>query len=90
MLYHKNTEIKNKTFLEAKKGAKLLPDLRTAIFASLRGYFQGSYPSKLEGAAENLGYYPLSEATEEELGKINKIIEEISKMDGVDLSGTNS
>jgi len=79
-----------KTFLKAQKGKKGLPDLRTAIFATLKGYYQGVYPSKLEGVAAELGYYPLSEATPSELEKIEEIVAEVAKQEGVNLDGKNS
>ena len=59
------------------KGRRVLPDLGTAILANLRGYVNGSYPEPLSGAAKELGYYPLSMATEEELAKIEDIKKQV-------------
>jgi hypothetical protein len=59
------------------KGARILPDLETAILASLRGYLNGSYPKALTGDAEQLGYYPLSDATTEERARIEAISKKI-------------
>lgn len=81
---------KSKTFLKSQKGKKVLPDLRTAILASLRGYFQGSYPNKLDGIASEVGYYPLNEATFEEKEKIEEIISELEKREGTNLYGKDS
>lgn len=55
------------------KGNKVLPNLKTAILAKLRGYKNGSYPGPLSETARELGYYPLSDATEEEKIKIAEI-----------------
>jgi len=55
------------------KGSKILPDLRTAIFANIKGYINGSYAEPLTGIAQELGYYPLSMATEQENEQINYI-----------------
>ncbi len=65
-------------FLSGKRGNRLLPDLRTAIFARLKGYVDGFYPHELTGAAAELGYYPLSEATPEELAQIETEAQRIS------------
>jgi hypothetical protein len=59
------------------KGARILPDLETTILASLRGYLNGSYPKALTGDAEQLGYYPLSDATADERSKIEAISKKI-------------
>ena len=48
----------------------MLPDLPTAILARMRGYVGGSYPSPLRGAARELGYHPLQEASADELAAI--------------------
>lgn len=59
-------------FLDKKRGKRLLPDIRTAILARMRGYVGGFYPSPLKGAASELGYFPLSEATPQELMDIEE------------------
>lgn len=61
------------------KGSRLLPNLDLAIFAKIKGYINGSYPSQLTGKAKEIGYYPLSEATSEELEQIKAIKETIIK-----------
>lgn len=74
----KNTE---KNYIH--KGARIFPDLDTAILANLKGFINGSYPHSLPINITKLGYYPLSMANEEELKKINNIKTEI-------LSGNNN
>jgi len=59
-------------FLDQRRGRRLLPDIRTAILARMRGYVGGFYPSPLTGDAAELGYHPLSSATPEELAKIEE------------------
>lgn len=60
------------------KGLRILPDLKTAILANLKGFVNGFYPEPLFGLAKEIGYYPLSMASEKELEQIqiieNKII----------------
>lgn len=68
-------KIINKQKDKIYKGRRLLPSLDEAIFAKLKGYVNGSYPSMLKGKAEEIGYYPLSEATQEELNQIKSIKE---------------
>jgi hypothetical protein len=57
------------------QGKLILPDLPTAVLATLRGYKMGTYPKPLEGIAKELGYHPLSSATPEEMAKIRDMIE---------------
>lgn len=57
------------------QGKLILPDLPTAVLATLRGYKMGTYPKPLEGIAKELGYHPLSSATPEELAEIKGRIE---------------
>lgn len=65
------------------KGKRVLPDLRTAIFANIKGYINGSYPHPLSKEIEELGYYPLSMATQEEIEEINRVESQIwEKMNG--------
>ena len=59
------------------KGVRVFKNIELAILANLRGYVNGSYPEPLSGAAKELGYYPLSMATEQELEKINSIKKQI-------------
>lgn len=59
------------------KGKRVFPDLRTAIFANLKGYMNGSYPEPLSENIQRIGYYPLSMATEEEIAKINEIEQQV-------------
>lgn len=59
-------------FMNQRRGRRLLPDIRTAILARMRGYIGGFYPSPLKGEASELGYYPLSDATRDELKKIEE------------------
>ena len=55
------------------KGKRILPDLKTAIFANMKGYVNGAYKEPLSGPAQKLGYYPLSMATDKEMEQINAI-----------------
>ncbi len=55
------------------KGVRVFPDLRTAIFANLKGYINGNYPQPLPDNIKDIGYYPLSMATEEDIKRINEI-----------------
>ena len=59
------------------KGARVFPDLKTAILANLRGYMNGSYPEPLSGAARKIGYYPLSMATDKELEQIDDLEKQV-------------
>jgi len=59
-------------FLGQRKGSRVLPDIRTAILARMRGYIGGFYPSPLTGEAAEMGYYPLSSATPDEMIKIEE------------------
>jgi len=47
----------------------------TAILARMRGYVGGSYPTPLRGMAAELGYHPLSSASEEEMAAIRAEME---------------
>jgi len=66
-------KLENKEKNYINKGKKIFPNLRTAILAILRGYMNGSYPEPLSDSAKKNGYYPLSDATDEEIEKINII-----------------
>lgn len=59
------------------KGLKILPDLKTAIFAKIKGYVNGTYPEPLSGMAKKIGYYPLSMATDNEIKQINQIEKQV-------------
>ncbi len=67
--FDKKTEEKDYIY----KGNRILPDLKTAIFANIKGYINGAYPEPLTGIAKELGYYPLSLATDIEIEQINNI-----------------
>ena len=59
------------------KGIRMFKTLDEAILAKIKGYVNGSYPSPLTGKAKDIGYYPLSEATQEELNQIKAIKETV-------------
>jgi hypothetical protein len=67
----------NKAKDKIYKGKRLLPSLDEAIFAKIKGYVNGSYPSPLEGKSLDIGYYPLSEATPDEMKQIKAIKEAV-------------
>ena len=57
------------------RGKRLFDNPELAALALLRGYRVGGvYDHPLEGAARELGYYPLSDATDEEWEEINRIL----------------
>jgi len=62
-------------FIGGRKGSRVLPDVPTAILARMRGYVGGSYPTPLRGMAAELGYHPLSSASEEEMAAIRAEME---------------
>ena len=66
-------------FVGGLKGARVLPDLPTAVLARLRGHVGGSYPEPLRGIAAELGYHPLQSATEEELAAIQEEMDRITR-----------
>lgn len=74
---------KEKTNNSAKdiiyKGIRIFKTLDEAILAKIKGYVNGSYPAPLTGKAKDIGYYPLSEATQEELNQIKVIKEAVIK-----------